>query len=232
MLKIDALRIVQQDFLLSVPAARIETGDIVAVIGPSGGGKSTLLAAVAGFVTPASGRIHWNGSDLAGLSPAERPLAVIFQDNNLFPHLSAFDNVALGIRPGLRLDGHDAARARGALARVGLGGLGARRPSELSGGQQGRVALARVLVQDRPLWLLDEPFAALGPALRREMLALVREVAGEAGATVLLVTHQPDDANAVAGKVMVVANGTASEPAETRQVLENPPPALAEYLGR
>ncbi|KIC20016.1 ATP-binding cassette domain-containing protein, partial [Leisingera sp. ANG-S3] len=118
-----------------------------------------------------------------------------------------------------------------ALARVGLGGMGARKPAALSGGQQSRVALARVLVQGRDILLLDEPFAALGPALKAEMLDLVAELARESGATVLMVSHDPNDARRIADQVVLVAEGRAHEPQATAELLNNPPPALKAYLG-
>ena len=211
---------------LTVPA-----GARVAVMGPSGGGKSTLLAAIGGFLAPLAGRVLWDARDLTPLPPGERPVAVLFQDNNLFPHLTALQNVALGLRPTLRPTATERAWAEAALARVGLAGMGDRRPADLSGGQQGRAALARVLVQDRPLVLMDEPFAALGPALKAEMLALVREILAPRRATLLMVTHDPDDALALGGDLILVAEGRAQAPVSAAALLSSPPPALAAYLG-
>ncbi|PRX31208.1 thiamine transport system ATP-binding protein [Meinhardsimonia xiamenensis] len=203
----------------------------VAVIGPSGAGKSTLLAAIAGFLKPESGRILWEGRDITALPPGKRPLSILFQDNNLFPHLTARQNAALGIRPSLRLSDEEWARVDTALARVGLAGLGDRRPAALSGGQQGRVALARMLLRRRSLMLLDEPFAALGPALKADMLDLVAEIVEAEGMTALLVSHDPEDARRFAPLTVVVAEGRAAPPAPTEALLGNPPPALAAYLG-
>lgn len=231
MLVLEHMHIVQGDFSLRADAVAIHKGQIAALLGPSGEGKSTLLMMLAGFLDPLAGRITWAGHDLGGMPPAERPVAMIFQDNNLLPHLSAYQNVALGVRPDLRLGADDKARVAAAIARVGLAGFDARLPAKLSGGQQGRLALARVLVQDRALWLLDEPFAALGPALRRDMLTLVRETAHEAGATVLMVTHAPDDVRAIADCVALVAGGTVAAPVATAEIFANPPQALQDYLG-
>jgi len=222
---------VQTDFRLEADFT-IAAGERVAIIGPSGSGKSTLLAAIAGFVAPVSGRILWKGQDITSLPPAARPVSILFQDQNLFPHLTVAQNVGLGLDPALRLTAADRARVEEALARTGLAGLGARPPGTLSGGQQGRVALARALLRARPLLLLDEPFAALGPALKAEMLDLVAEIAATAGATVLMVSHDPDDARRFADRTVVVADGTAAAPVPTDALFAAPPPALAVYLGR
>ncbi len=208
----------------------VEPGRKVAILGPSGAGKSTLLAAIGGY-QPASGRVLWSGADLSGKSPAQRPITTIFQDNNLFPHLTAAQNVGLGVRPDLRLSKGDAARVDEALNRVGLAGLGPRKPAALSGGQIARVALARALLRDQPLMLLDEPFGALGPALRDEMLGLVAALADETGATLLMVSHEPGDARRIADDVILVADGVAHAPVPTAEIFAHPPEALRDYLG-
>ncbi len=204
---------------------------VTAIIGASGSGKSTLLAAIAGFLAPVSGRILWNGQDMATLAPGDRPLTMLFQDQNLFPHLSARKNVALGLSPALRLTAAEWARVDEAMARIGLGGLENRLPAQLSGGQQARVALARVLLRARPLLLLDETFGGLGPALKEEMLDLVARLSAETAATVLLVSHDPDDARRIAPQTILVADGQAQPPVATADLLANPPPGLRRYLG-
>lgn len=229
-LALEGLVLAQGTFRLAADLD-VGRGALIAVMGPSGGGKSTLLAAIAGFLAPVAGHVLWDGRDLGPLPPGARPVGVLFQDNNLFPHLTAAQNVGLALRPSLRLGPAERARVEEALARVGLEGKGGQRPAELSGGEQSRAALARLLLQDRPLLLMDEPFAALGPALKAEMLALVRELAVDRGATLLMVTHDPDDARAVAEAVIVVGEGHAAPPAPVA-VLDDPPPALAAYLGR
>ncbi|MBL9046834.1 MAG: ATP-binding cassette domain-containing protein [Tabrizicola sp.] len=231
MLQLDQLTLTQGDFHLTANWTA-SAGDKIAVLGPSGAGKSTLLSAIAGFLPPSSGRILWDGNDLAGVSAGERPVTILFQDQNLFPHLTIAQNLGLGLRPDLRLSTEDRARIDRALERTGLAGLGPRRPGELSGGQASRAALARALLRARPMLLLDEPFAALGPALRAEMLALVREVAEETGALVLMVTHDPADARALGGKTVLVSEGRADAPVATEALFADPPPALQEYMGR
>ena len=230
MLELDGLRLRVGGFTLEADAA-IAPGGVVALMGPSGSGKSTLLAAIAGFLAPAAGRVRIAGRDVTGDAPGDRPVSILFQDRNLFPHLTAAQNVGLGLRPDLRLTPAQAAARDAALARVGLAGLGDRLPRDLSGGQQGRAALARALLRARPWLLLDEPFAALGPALRREMLALVAEAAAEGGTTILMVTHDPGDARAVAARTAFVAEGRLHPPAPTAALLDDPPPLLRDYLG-
>lgn len=210
----------------------IREGARVAVLGPSGSGKSTLLSVIAGFVRPASGAIRWQGRDLSDIPPGERPVTTVFQDQNLFPHLTVGENVGLGLSPALRLSQGDHDRLRAALARVGLEGMADRRPATLSGGQQGRVALARALIMERPVLLLDEAFGALGPAMKADMLDLLEGLLDETGATLLMVTHEPEDAERLCPETIVVADGEAAAPAPTAQLLANPPPALASYLGK
>ncbi|MDP3862077.1 MAG: ATP-binding cassette domain-containing protein [Phaeovulum sp.] len=231
MLTLENLTLTQDEFRLTANFS-IPTGALVAVIGPSGAGKSTLLSAIAGFFAQSAGRILWNGHDLAALPPGARPLSILFQDQNLFPHLTVAENLGLGLNPSLRLSAADRAAIDTALARTGLVGLAGRKPGQLSGGQQSRVALARVLLRARPLLLLDEPFAALGPALKAEMLALVVEIAAEQGTTVLMVSHDPADARAFAPLTILVAEGLALPPQPTEALLDSPPPALARYLGK
>lgn len=230
MLMIENVTLRQGDFRLEADFT-IGAGDRCAVIGPSGAGKSTLLSLIAGFLAPEAGRVLWEGRDITGDAPGDRPVAMLFQDNNLFPHLSVAENIGLGLRPDLRLSAEEKARVEGALRRVGLEGYGARKPAALSGGQQSRAALARVLVQDRPLVLLDEPFAALGPALKTEMLDLLLEVLEDTGAALLMVSHDPEDARRIAPLTVLVAEGRAEAPVATGDLLDNPPPALRAYLG-
>jgi thiamine transport system ATP-binding protein len=230
MLTLDNLLLTQDDFRLSADFS-VPEGARCAVIGPSGAGKSTLLSAIAGFFAPTSGRIVWNGQDITDLPPGKRPLSLLFQDQNLFPHLTVVQNLGLGLDPSLRLGKDDHARIESALHRTGLEGLGARKPGALSGGQQSRVALARALLRARPLLLLDEPFSALGPALKAEMLDLVDTIAREQNAAVLMVTHDPQDARAFADLTILIAEGVAHAPQPTAALLDNPPPALRAYLG-
>jgi thiamine transport system ATP-binding protein len=226
-LELRGLSLRQGDFILTADLALPDAG-IVAVMGPSGAGKSTLLAAIAGFLAPERGQVLWDGRDITRLSPGERPVSILFQDQNLFPHLTVAQNAGLAIAPRLRLAPPDRVRVKDMLGLLGIADHADRKPGDLSGGQAARAALARVLLADRPVILMDEPFAALGPGLRAEMLDLTRQMT--AGRLSLMVTHQPQDARAVADQMVLVEEGqlTGLLPVAS---LDAPSPALVRYLG-
>ena len=212
--------------------AQFPTGSFTAVIGPSGGGKSTLLNLIAGFEAPEQGRVLINGADVTALPPDQRPVSMIFQDNNVFAHLDLWQNVALGIAPSLKLDADQKVRVDSALVEVGLSALMQRKPGEVSGGERQRVAVARALVRDRPVLLLDEPFAALGPALRRDMLDLVKAMSEARRLTTVMVTHQPEDALAAASHTAYLENGRILALRPTAELFAAKDlPGLRAYLG-
>ncbi|WP_320201150.1 ATP-binding cassette domain-containing protein [Agrobacterium sp. rho-13.3] len=198
------LKLGNQDFAFD---CGFERGKVTAVVGPSGSGKSTLLNLVAGFEAPDMGRVLIDGQDMHGLDPSERPVSLIFQDNNLFAHLDIFTNVGLGVNPSLKLSQDEKTSVKTALARVGLAGFEKRLPSSMSGGERQRAALARALVRKRSLMLLDEPFAALDPGLRAGMAGLLKDLHGEMKNTILLVTHHPDDIRRLAQSVVFLSAG-------------------------
>jgi len=223
----DTAGVLDMQFDLAVPA-----GALLAVIGPSGAGKSSLLSLIAGFDRPASGRILIGGRDVGADSPAHRPVSMLFQDHNLFAHLDLWTNVALGISPRLRLDAAQRAEIAMALERVGLAALARRLPRDVSGGERQRAALARALVRKRPVLLLDEPFAALGPGLRAAMLHLVQALQRETGITIVMVTHAPEDARAIADLTAFLDAGRFAAIRPTAELLAAKDiPQLAEYLG-
>ncbi|EPM7940616.1 thiamine ABC transporter ATP-binding protein [Vibrio alginolyticus] len=185
----------------------IEQGQIVSLMGPSGAGKSTLLALVAGFIHPDRGDICVDGESIVRKEPYLRPFSMLFQEHNLFAHLSVRDNIGLGLHPGLKLTVDQNRQIEQAAQQVGVAEYLDRLPEHLSGGQRQRVALARCFVQPHPMWLLDEPFSALDPVLREEMLSLVKTLAAERGITVLMVTHHLNDAKAIASHFVFVADG-------------------------
>ena len=188
-------------------------GEVLAVLGPSGSGKSTLLRAIAGL-EPASGSIAWDGRSLAGVPTHRRGFALMFQDGQLFAHLTVAANVAYPLR--LRRTGRAARRARVAelLDLVGLAGYDDRLPGTLSGGERQRVALARALAVEPRLLLLDEPLSALDAELRERLAGDVRRILTDSATTALLVTHDQQEAFAVADRVAVMRAG--------RVVLEGP----------
>jgi len=188
----------------------VEQGSIVALMGPSGAGKSTLLSLVAGFIDPDLGDIRAGAGQMTsvvGLAPFQRPFSMLFQEHNLFAHLTVRENIGLGLHPGLKLSQVQQQQVAQAAQMVGVGHLLERLPEQLSGGQRQRVALARCFVQPNPVWLLDEPFSALDPVLREEMLKLVRSLAAERNITVLMVTHHLSDARAIASHFAFMAEG-------------------------
>lgn len=229
MLRLENLRLDFDGFTLRADLA-VAKGARLAVLGPSGGGKTTLLSAVAGFLRPDAGRILIDGQDVTDSPVQDRPLSILFQEGNLFPHLDAFDNVALGVKPSLKLSDEDRARVKQALDKVGLAGMGARRPGDLSGGQRSRVALARMLLRRKPLALLDEPFAALDPGLRREMLALVGALCAEEGLTLVMVSHDLRDAERLCSDLCLLEAGAITLHGPLAPMLADPPAPLRPWL--
>lgn len=211
---------------------RVAASSMTAIMGPSGSGKSTLLNLVAGFEAPNQGRILFGDRDLTAASPAQRPVSMVFQENNLFSHLTVEQNVGLGRSPALKLTDTDRRDVEVALQRTGLAGKEKRLPRELSGGERQRVALARVLVRDRPVLLLDEPFASLGPALRSDMLDLLAALQAEKRMTVLFVTHHPEDAKKVADQVVFLESGQIAATGPAEQFFSvDAPEAFKRYIG-
>ena len=169
--------------------AQFPTASFTAVIGPSGGGKSTLLNLIAGFEAPLGGRVLIDGTDVTALPPDQRPVSMIFQDNNVFAHLDLRQNVALGVSPSLRLDAVQKARVDAALAEVGLAALAHRKPGEVSGGERQRVAVARALVTDPALLLADEPTANLDSKSTETLLDIMAALNEKEKTTFIFSTH-------------------------------------------
>lgn len=212
--------------------ARIAPGSITALMGPSGSGKSTLLNLIAGFEEPHAGDVLIDGTTMRGKAPAARPVSMIFQENNLFAHLNVEDNIGLGRSPSLKLQAQDRDAIRDALAATGLAGKEKRLPRELSGGERQRVAIARALVRERPVLLLDEPFASLGPALRVDMLEEIRALHARHGMTILFVTHHPEDARRIASEVLFLENGQVAAQGSVEHFFgPDAPPAFKRYTG-
>lgn len=187
---------------------RIARGRSAALMGGSGCGKSTILNLIAGFLQPQHGEARFDRRSLLGLAPAQRPLTYLFQTHNLFPHLNVRQNIAIGLHPGMRLSAPQNAAVAQVLEWVCLPEFAARNPSSLSGGQQQRVALARCLARclagNRPLLLLDEPFNGLDETLRAQMSARILALQKTHSLTVLITTHQPQDAAALQAEVVAM----------------------------
>lgn len=197
----------------------VKHGEHIAVLGPSGAGKSTLLNLIAGFLTPASGMLMIEGKEHTSTPPSQRPVSMLFQENNLFTHLTVRQNIALGLNPGLKLNADQQRKLQLIAETMGLGTLLERLPDQLSGGQRQRVALARCLVREQPVLLLDEPFSALDPALRQEMLALVQDVCRRQQLTLLMVSHSVEDAAQIAERSLVIADGRIAWDGHTADLL-------------
>ncbi|MHC1547608.1 thiamine ABC transporter ATP-binding protein [Phyllobacterium sp. K27] len=229
--RLDAVRFDYGDMAMRFDVS-IKASTITAIIGPSGSGKSTLLNLIAGFEEPVGGSILIDDVDVTDLPPSRRPVSMVFQDNNLFSHLDVTSNVGLGRRSNLKLDQIDEAEIQAAIQKVGLAGKEGRKPEALSGGERQRVAIARALVRHRPILLLDEAFASLGPALRHEMLDLIEELHRETGMTVIMVTHHPDDALRLASMLLFLDNGLIAASGPAKDLLSDDGPALLRnYLG-
>ena len=189
----------------------VAAGERIAIIGPSGAGKSTLLNLIAGFVLPTRGEVWLNGENHTQSAPYERPVSMLFQENNLFPHLTVQQNLALGLKTSLKLTALEQDQIERVADAVGLTSFLSRLPNSLSGGQKQRVALARCLLRDKPILLLDEPFSALDPKLRMEMLNLIDELCHSKNLTLLLVTHQPSELTGKVDRMLRIENGRISQ---------------------
>jgi iron(III) transport system ATP-binding protein len=210
----------------------IEPGTLVTLLGPSGCGKTTTLRMLAGLEHPSAGRILIGGKDVTMLPANERDVSMVFQSYALFPHMSALDNVAYGLESsGLkRREARD--RAEEGLMLVGLGGMGQRLPAELSGGQQQRVAVARALVLEPQVLLLDEPLSNLDARLRRRVRTEIRELQQRLGFTAVYVTHDQDEALAVSDEIIVMKDGEIAQKGAPRSLYDEPASAfIADFMG-
>ncbi|MDX7987093.1 thiamine ABC transporter ATP-binding protein ThiQ [Xenorhabdus sp. 12] len=185
----------------------VKAGERIAILGPSGAGKSTLLSLIAGFQFPEQGDIWLDGKNHTKTPPSKRPVSMLFQENNLFSHLTIEQNMGLGLHPGLRLNAGQKQTLQQIAIQVSLEECLPRLPAQLSGGQRQRAALARCLIRHQPILLLDEPFSALDPALRNEMLELLDQICNERQITLLMVSHNLDDAAKIAPRSLLIVDG-------------------------
>ncbi len=232
-----SLRGLRKAYQRGVPAVdgvdlEVAPGSLVALLGPSGCGKTTTLKMVAGLLDPDEGDVRFDDRSIIGLAAEKRPVAMVFQKPLLFPHMTVGQNVGFGLRVRRTAKAAIAARVAEMLDLVRLPDLAHRKVGQLSGGQEQRVALARALVTDPAVLLLDEPLSQLDAALRIEMRDLVAGVQRELGVTTLFVTHDQDEAVALADKVALVLDGRVVQHAEPRAFYERPASvAVARFFG-
>ncbi len=214
---------------IAVPGLTLDIvkGELIALLGPSGCGKTTTMRAIAGLLKPAAGRISIAGRDVTHVPANKRGVGLVFQSYALFPHLSAFENVAFGLR--LRHSSETVIRARteAGLATVGLSALATRRPAELSGGQQQRLALARSLVMEPSVLLLDEPLSNLDARLRLDMRSELQRMQRQTGVTMVFVTHDQAEALALADRVVLMRAGVIEQLGTPADLYSRPATAFA-----
>ncbi len=210
----------------------IESGQYFVLLGPSGGGKTTLLRLIGGFIRPSGGRILLHGHDVSELPPNKRPTSMVFQSYALFPHMTVAGNVGYGLKLRRLPKAEIRDKVAGMLDLVGLAGYGERMPHELSGGQQQRVQLARSIVLEADILLLDEPLAALDAKLRKEMCLELKHIQDKLGITFIHVTHNQEEAMTVADRIAIIADGELVEQGTPRDVYERPVKRFtADFIG-
>ncbi|MFS8049866.1 ABC transporter ATP-binding protein [Rhizobium sp. BR 314] len=210
----------------------IEPGTLVTLLGPSGCGKTTTLRMLAGLEHPSAGRILIGGKDVTMLPANERDVSMVFQSYALFPHMTSLDNVAYGLESSGMKRKEAREKAEEALKLVGLAGMGSRLPAELSGGQQQRVAVARALVVEPQVLLLDEPLSNLDARLRRRVRTEIRELQQRLGFTAVYVTHDQDEALAVSDRIIVMKDGGIAQQGAPRELYDTPASAfIADFIG-
>ena len=207
-------------------------GELIALLGPSGCGKTTTMRAIAGLLAPTSGTIEIDGRDVTRVAANKRGIGLVFQSYALFPHLSAFENVAFGLRLQKMSDAEVRARTQAGIETVGLTGFETRKPSEMSGGQQQRLALARSLVMEPKVLLLDEPLSNLDAQLRLEMRSELQRVQKATGVTMVFVTHDQSEALALADRIVLMKDGQIEQLGTPHELYAEPATAFAaEFMG-
>ena len=201
---------------------RVSSGEFFSLLGPSGCGKTTTLRMIAGFVKPSSGEIRIGGENMTTLPPERRGIGIVFQNYAIFPHMHVYDNIAFGLRMRKMPQSEIGRRVGTALEQVGLAGYAARYQRQLSGGEQQRVALARVLVTEPRILLLDEPLSALDKKLREEMKYWIKELQKSLGITTVYVTHDQGEALTMSDRIAVMEGGSVKQIGTPRDIYEHP----------
>ncbi|WP_372921747.1 ABC transporter ATP-binding protein [Roseovarius sp.] len=210
----------------------IEQGEFFSLLGPSGCGKSTTLRMLAGFIAPSTGRIHVHGRDITDLPPESRDIGIVFQNYAIFPHMTVFDNIAFGLVERREDRTSIKRKVEAALEQVGLAGYGGRYERELSGGQKQRVALARVLVIEPEILLLDEPLSALDKKMREEMKFWIKNIQKSVGITTIYVTHDQSEALTMSDRIAVMDAGRVLQVGSPVEIYEEPNSRfIAEFIG-
>ena len=200
----------------------IEKGEFFSLLGPSGCGKTTTLRIVAGFVAPSQGTVVVDGSEITHLPPEKRGIGIVFQNYAIFPHMNAYDNIAFGLRRKRVAKAEIDGKVRASLEQVGLSGLESRYDREMSGGQKQRVALARVLVTEPQILLLDEPLSALDKKLREEMKFWIKDLQRQLGITTIYVTHDQGEALTMSDRIAVMDEGRIEQVGTPGEIYEQP----------
>jgi len=201
---------------------QIEEGEFFSLLGPSGCGKTTSLRIIAGFIYPSTGSILIGGQDVTTLPPEKRDVGIVFQNYAIFPHMNVYDNIAFGLRMRKRSREEIDRRVRSALEQVGLTGYERRYQREMSGGEQQRVALARVLVTEPRILLLDEPLSALDKKLREEMKYWIKDLQRQLRITTIYVTHDQGEALTMSDRIAVMKAGRVEQVGSPREIYERP----------
>jgi sulfate transport system ATP-binding protein len=210
----------------------IEKGKLIGFLGPSGGGKTTILRMLAGLEQPDSGDIYFHGQRVNDLLPQDRNIGFVFQNYALFRHMTVFENIAFGLQVKKKSKSEIKNRVTELLELTGLKGLENRLPNQLSGGQRQRVAFARALAPEPQLLLLDEPFAAIDAKVRKELRSWLREMINRVGITTIFVTHDQEEAVEVADEIMIINLGRMEQKGSPYEIYKNPQtPFVAGFIG-
>ena len=211
----------------------IRAGEFLSLLGPSGSGKTTLLMMLAGFEMPSAGRLILGASDITRLAPNKRNIGMVFQRYALFPHMTVYQNIAYPLRMRKVLKAEIPERVERALSMVQLSGFGDRMPNQLSGGQQQRVAVARALVFEPPVLLMDEPLSALDKKMRERMQIEIKQLQQRLGVTVVYVTHDQEEALTMSDRIAVMGNGQIQQVGTAFELYERPAtPFVADFIGK
>jgi ABC-type Fe3+/spermidine/putrescine transport system ATPase subunit len=232
MIALEHLSLTLGVFSLYDISLRVGKGEYLIVLGPSGAGKTVLLETIAGLRSPSGGTILIEGRDVSSIPPEQRGIAIVYQDYSLFPHMTAYENIAYSLRLRRLMESEIGSRVQELLARFEIPDLPGRYPSSLSGGEQQRVALARALASDPSVLLLDEPFAALDPRTQEECMRILLKVKQEQGLTVVQVSHAREEAFALGDRAALIIDGRIVQTGPVEEIFHHPrTPAAARYAG-